>query len=77
MNDTIAILSCGIVIVAVIGTFIRISLKLRRGGGSMTTTVLGATDAFLSHEKRKAAEIIVNENAGKRRDGERSSSGPP
>ena len=77
MNDTIAILTCGIVIFAVVGIFIRISLKLRRGGGSMTTTVLGATDAFLSHEKRKAAETIVNENAGKRRDGERSSSGPP
>jgi hypothetical protein len=74
MNDTIAILTCGIVLVAVIGTFIGISLKLRRGGGSMTTTVLGGTDAFLSHEKRKAAETIVNENAGKRRDGERSSS---
>jgi hypothetical protein len=32
----------------------------------MTCTVLGATDAFLTHDRRKAAETIVNENAGKK-----------
>jgi len=32
----------------------------------MTTTVLGATDAFLTQDRRKAAETIVNENAGKK-----------
>jgi hypothetical protein len=70
MSDLATFLACGIVILAVIGIFIRISMKLRRGGGSMTTIALGATDAFLSHERRKAAETIVNENAGKRRDAE-------
>jgi hypothetical protein len=32
----------------------------------MTTAVLGATDAFLTHDRRKAAETIVDENAGKK-----------
>jgi hypothetical protein len=54
------------VVVLVVAIFIRISAKIRRGGGSLTTTVLGATDDFLTLEKRKAAETIVNENAGKR-----------
>jgi hypothetical protein len=30
--------------------------------------VLGATDGFLTHEKSKAAETIVNENAAKKFD---------
>jgi hypothetical protein len=55
-----------VLLIVVIGTFIRICVKLRRGGGSLTCTVLGATDAFLTHERRKAAETIVNENAGKK-----------
>ena len=75
MSDTFAIITCGIVLLAVIGIFLWIAVKVRRGGGSMTTTVLGATDAFLTHEKRRAAETIVNENAGKRRDAERTNSG--
>lgn len=50
----------------VVWIFIRISLRLRRGGGSMTTVVLGATDEFLTEDRKKAAETIVNENAGKK-----------
>jgi hypothetical protein len=50
----------------VTGIFVRICIRLRKGGGSMTTIVLGATDAFLTHDRRKAAETIVNENAGKK-----------
>jgi len=34
--------------------------------GSMTTVVLGATDEFLTEDRKKAAETIVNENAGKK-----------
>ena len=66
MNDDLTLLFCLAILVIVTGIFIRICIKLRRGGGSLTTTVLGATDGFLTHEKRKAAETIVNENAGKK-----------
>jgi hypothetical protein len=72
MNTMLSLLSVGVTLLFVIGVFVWISVRLRRGGGSLTTTVLGATDGFLSAEKSKAAETIVNENAGKRFEGERS-----
>ena len=66
MNDLLAVIVVLTVLAIVLGTFIRISIRLRRGGGSLTTSVLGATDGFLTQEKSKAAETIVNENAGKK-----------
>ena len=68
MNDLLTLASVLILLVVVIGTFIRICVRLRRGGGSLTITVLGATDGFLTHEKSKVAETIVNENAAKKFD---------
>jgi hypothetical protein len=65
-SETLSLIVFAVVLVAVIGAFVRISIRLRRGGGSLTTVVLGATDAFLTKDRRKAAETIVNENAGKR-----------
>ena len=66
MNDLLTLLFALVLLAVVIGIFIRICVKLRRGGGSLTTIVLGATDGFLTHERSKAAETIVNENAGKK-----------
>ena len=66
MNDLLRLLFCLVILVIVIGVFIRICIKVRRGGGSLTTIVLGATDGFLTHEKSKAAETVVDENAGKK-----------
>jgi hypothetical protein len=65
MNDTLALLFVIVLIVLVVVLFVRLSIVLRRRGGSLTTTVLGATDGFMAKEKSKAAETIVNENAGK------------
>ena len=65
-SDTLAFIVVAAIILAVIGVFIRISIRLRRGGGSLTTIVMGTTDEFLTQEKSKAAETIVNENAGKK-----------
>ena len=66
MNDLLTLLFALVLLFVVIGIFIRICIKIRRGGGSLTCTVLGATDGFLTHERSKAAETIVNENAGKK-----------
>ena len=66
VNDLLRLLFCLVILVIVIGVFIRICIKVRRGGGSLTTIVLGATDGFLTHEKSKAAETVVDENAGKK-----------
>ncbi len=74
-TDTMALIVVAAVLCLVIVTFVRISIRLRRGGGSLTTVVLGATDEFLTEDKKRAAETIVNENAGKRFE-EQSSSAP-
>ncbi len=66
MNDLLTLVLALVLLMVVIGIFIRICIKLRRGGGSLTTIVLGATDGFLTHDRSKAAETIVNENAGKK-----------
>ena len=66
LSDALSLLVLVLVLVVVIGIFVRTALRLRRGGGSLTTIVLGATDEFLTKERSKAAETIVNENAGKR-----------
>jgi len=69
MNDALSLLLVLVLLMLVVGGFIRICVRLRRGGGSQTTVTLGATDAFLTHDMRKAAETIVNENAGKKFEG--------
>lgn len=66
MNDILTLLFVLVLLIVLTGIFIQICVRLRRGSGSLTTIVLGATDGFLSHERRKAAETIVNENAGKK-----------
>ncbi|HCV42022.1 MAG TPA: hypothetical protein DGH68_00955 [Bacteroidetes bacterium] len=66
MADALSLIVVAAVLILVIGIFVRISLRLRRGGGSLTTMVLGAIDEFLTTERSKAAETIVNENAGKK-----------
>jgi hypothetical protein len=71
-SDTFPLLFILVLLVLIIGVFIRISIGLRRGGGSLTTVILGATDEFLTQEKSKAAETITNENAGKRFEGQGS-----
>jgi hypothetical protein len=66
VSEALSLLSILGLLIVVVGIFIRICVGLRRGGGSLTTIVLGATDGFLTHERSKAAETIVNENAGKK-----------
>jgi hypothetical protein len=66
MNDIIGLGVVAVMLVAVTGIFVRICIRVRRGGGSLTTIALGATDGFLTQEKSKAAEVIVDENAGKK-----------
>lgn len=65
-NEIFSLLFLLAMLILVVGIFIRISIRVRRGGGSLTTLVLGSTDHFLTKEKSKAAETIVNENAGKK-----------
>ncbi|MFC2088543.1 hypothetical protein ACFLSX_03000 [Calditrichota bacterium] len=43
-------------------------MHVRKGGGSMTTVILGATDEFYNRDKKKAVEMIVEQNAHKKLD---------
>ena len=53
---------------AAIYLFIRISRKLRKGGGSLTTTMLGATDLFYDNEKKNAIRQIVEMKVEKKQE---------
>ena len=72
MSDTFPLIILAVILLLVIGIFVRTTIRLRRGGGSLTTIVLGATDEFLTQERSKAAETIVNENVGKKFEGQHS-----
>ncbi len=66
MSETFTLVIAALILFGVIGFFVRICIRLRKGGKSITTVVIGATDEFLNKERNKAAETIVDENAGKR-----------
>lgn len=48
--------------------------RVRKGGGSMTTIAMGATDEFLNKDQSKAVEVIVERNAGKKLEEQESGS---
>ncbi len=70
--DILSLLFVAIILITVVAVFIRICIRLRRGGGSLTTVVLGATDEFLTRDRKRSAETIVNENAGKKFEAQKS-----
>ncbi|GBE26113.1 hypothetical protein BMS3Bbin03_00024 [bacterium BMS3Bbin03] len=70
---TLTIIFAFAILIGIIGIFIRISMRVRKGGGSMLVVCSGATDAFYSKDKKKAIEMIVEKNAGKKMEEESSS----
>ena len=54
-------------VAVVIVLYVRIAMRMRRGGGSITTVASGAYYEFLTRDRRKATETIVDMNAGKNR----------
>ncbi len=47
--------------------FIRASIRLRKRGGSMTSVLFGATDAFYNRDQRKAIIQIVEQKSDKKK----------
>jgi hypothetical protein len=68
MNDFFEISIAFLFVILTIIIFIHISRKLRRGGGSLTTTMLGATDLFYDKEKKAAVSQIVEMKSGKKQE---------
>jgi len=66
MNDIFSLFVVLVIFVLVFTIFIKVSRSLRKGGGSMTTISLGATDAFYHKEKKETMAEIVNHKADKK-----------
>ena len=76
-SDIISIILVGILIILFIWIFIRISRRIRKGGGSLPFLIMtGATDAFLDRDKKEAVKMIVEQNAHKKME-DQSSADPP
>ena len=65
-SDIFSIFLVFVVLILAIGIFIRIAMRLRKGGGSMTTVVLGATYEFFDRDKNQAIKVVVNKKAEKK-----------
>jgi hypothetical protein len=52
----------------IIFLFIRLSIRLRKSGGTMTTIVHGSLDSFYDKDKKKAASMVVEQQAQKKMD---------
>ena len=66
-----ALLFCGLIILLLVALI----KSPKKSYGSMTSTVLGANDLLYTREQSKAAEVIVDQNAGKKME-EQSSEDP-
>jgi len=69
-NDTFSLIFLVIVLLAVIIIFIRVSLRIRRRGGSLTMPMFAATYEMYDKEKRGAIEQIVEQKVKKLEDDE-------
>lgn len=65
-GDLFSVIIVSAVLLLVIVLFIKIALRIRRNGGSLTTTVFAATYDFYNKDKRKAIEVISEQKAGKK-----------
>jgi predicted Holliday junction resolvase-like endonuclease len=72
INDTVDLIFLVAILIIVIAVFIRIAIKIRKYGGSMTTTMFAATFEFLNKDKRNAVNEIVETKAHKKKWEERS-----
>ena len=73
-NEVLSISFVIVLILFIIFVFIRIAIRVRKYGGSLTTTMFASTYEFLNKDKREAVEEIVEMNANKKMKEEESGS---
>lgn len=66
MMETLGLLIAFIVLIVIITVFIRVCLRIRKGGGSLVCTSFGAVDELLDKDRKKAVKEIIEERAGKK-----------
>jgi hypothetical protein len=71
-NDLTSLLFVAILLLALIYFFIKIALRMRKHGGSMTTTMHAATYEFLSKDMRESVKEVVEIKANKKMEEESS-----
>lgn len=65
-KDALSLFVVAVVLIGIIFIFIRIAIKLRKYGGSLTTTMFASTYEFLNKDKREAVEEIVEMKSNKK-----------
>jgi len=65
-KNMIDILVPVIIILVVVIVFLKISVRARKRGGSMTSVVLGSTYELHSQDRRKAMEVVLQRHAGQK-----------
>lgn len=65
-DEIINLILPGCLILLVLIVFVRISSRLRKCGGSLVSVLFGSTFEFHNQDRRKAAEVIVEERSGKK-----------
>jgi len=74
MNSSLGILFAFIVLASFVFFFLKILIRIRRGGGSLPYFISSGTmDATLDREKKEAVKIIIESNAHKRIEAQSSS----
>lgn len=71
--DDVSLLLGILFLILFVFVFARVSHKLRKGGGSLTTFMLGTTDAFYNRDKKEAADEIVEQQSAQKRSQQDSS----
>ncbi|MBA4320139.1 MAG: hypothetical protein C0412_17200 [Flavobacterium sp.] len=71
-RDITSIIFVVFVLVAIIYLFIKIAMRLRKHGGSMTTTMHVATYEFLSKDTRESVKEVVEMKTNKKLEEESS-----
>lgn len=66
--DLAPLIAVAAVLILIIAGYIRLCIRLRKGGGSLTTIGLGSTHELMTKDRQKASETIVDMNAGKKRE---------
>ncbi|UCF79561.1 MAG: hypothetical protein JSW03_04775 [Candidatus Eiseniibacteriota bacterium] len=73
MNTLISIGVAFVILAVVLTIFVRICRKARRGGGGSAVVTLGALYDLHNKDRRAAIETIVEVNAGKELEEQKSS----
>jgi hypothetical protein len=69
-NENVSLLICAAIILIVIIIFVRIAIRVRKYGGSLTTRMFGTTYEFLNADRKKAVEEIIEKKSDEEHSGE-------